>query len=189
MGIGSTHPPKEAISAWGRIFLSKLVGKGEVKTAFMLEVKDFNTEKVQAQSSLKLGVDNCSFDIKADYLTPPLVKVTLDFEDYEKLLNKFYSYIFSVLEELGNKTGEVLLSGVKNYIAEEIGKISVVKDEGNPLLRTIPIQFNMETQALEVANKPIHHEIIEIIKMIAGCVNPGGVGESLKKLNPPSVSE
>ena len=182
VNVGSSRSPEEGISAWGRVLFSKLAGKGEIKTAFMLEIKDFNTEKAQAQSSLKIGVEGCSLDIKADYLTPPLVKVTLDFEDYERLLNKCYSYIFSILEEQKNKTGEILLSSIKNYITEEIGKISVAKDETNPLLRTIPIQFNTETQALEVAHQPIQHEIIEIAKMLAGLVKQTDAGESFKEL-------
>jgi len=33
-------------------------------------------------------------------------------------------------------------------------------------VRTVPIQFNSETQALEIAGKTTHHEFLDTIKMV-----------------------
>lgn len=185
MGGDSMTAAKEgAITPWLQTLLAKFAGKGEIKTSFSLEVKDWQTDKPQGQGFFKIGQNNCSLNMDINYLTPPVIKVTFDFEDYEKLLTKLSSYGSSVLEEMGNKTGEIVLTGIKNYLLEEIKKLSIIKNENNPLLRSVPIQFNTESQELEIANKPIQHEIMGIMKMLIGLANPTGLLESVKRLTP-----
>ena len=145
--------------------LANLKEKGEIKSGFMLELKDMHSDKFQVQGSLKIGLEKSGFAIRGDYKAPAL-KVDVDFEDHETFLNKLYSYILNNLEGQTRKAAEILLPTVKNNLIENIQKLSVTKNEEEPHVRTVPIQFNSETQALEIAGKTTHHEFLDTIKMV-----------------------
>ncbi|RZI45336.1 hypothetical protein [Candidatus Finniella inopinata] len=164
--------------------LANLKDKGEINTGFVLELQDIHSNTCQGQGSLKIGLKNSGIMIKGNYTPPSLLNVEVDFEDPELFLNKGYSHLLNSLEGASHKVAEIILLGVKNNLIENIHKLGVVKNEDKPHVRTVPIQFNGDTQSLEIANQPVHHEFLDVIKMAISLLGHHDIFQDLKKLLP-----
>ena len=166
--------------------LANLSNKGEINSSCMLELNTANPDQIQAQGAFKIGLEKTGIAVKGDYKIPHLLSLEVDFEDPETFLNKAYSYVLNSLEGASRKVAEIILPNLKNTLIENIQKLNVAKNESTLQVYTIPIQYNNATQSLEVAGKPMHHEFLDIAKMIIGLLGQHDFLQTLKKLVPSS---
>ena len=164
--------------------IENLKDKGEIKTGFLIELTDMNSDQLQAQGALKMGLEKSGMVIRGECKAPSLLTVEIDFEDVEAFLNKIYSHLLNSLQGPSHKVAELILPGIKSNLIETIQKLSLVKNEAQPLLRTIAINFNTKAQSLEIAGQPVHHEFLDIVKMIIGLREQHDFLQGLKKLIP-----